>query len=317
MFSLEQIGSDGASNRMVSRPGPAVTVLSMIFLIFAIATVVSAQMGVPQGSSPLYSSKPYEPAAPSGLPKVLKEVGIDQKLNQPLPAHAVFKDETGAAIKLGDYFGKRPIVMALVYYDCPMLCTQVLNGMISSFKTLSLKPGEDFDIISISFDPRETAALAAAKKKVYVNYLPEANRAGATTGWHFLTGDEENIRRVTEAVGFRYRFDQATNQFAHASAIYVVTPDGKLSHYFYGIEYAPRDLRLGLVEASQNKIGSTVDQLMLYCYHYDPETGKYGAVVLNLIRLGGVITIFAIALLLFILRKRGANRIRLQAGGLT
>jgi protein SCO1/2 len=320
MFSLEQIKSEDVSNRMVSRPVQwrlLVAVFLMIFLIFAFATVVSAQMGVPQGSSPLYSSKPYEPAAPSGLPKVLKEVGIDQKLNQPLPADAVFKDETGAAIKLGDYFGKRPIVMALVYYDCPMLCTQVLNGMISSFKTLSLKPGEDFDIISISFDPRETAALADAKKKVYVNYLPEPKRAGANTGWHFLTGDEENIRRVTEAVGFRYRFDQATNQFAHASAIYVVTPDGKLSHYFYGIEYAPRDLRLGLVEASQNKIGSAVDQLMLYCYHYDPETGKYGAVVLNLIRLGGVITIFAIVLLLFMLRKRGANRIRLQAGGLT
>jgi protein SCO1 len=196
-----------------------------------------------------------------------------------------------------------------------MLCTQVLNGMISSFKTLSLKPGQDFDVISISFDPRETPALAAAKKNVYVNYLPESKRAGAHTGWHFLTGNEENIRRVTEAIGFRYRFDQSTNQFAHASAIYVVTPEGKLSHYFYGIEYAPRDLRLGLVEASQNQIGSTVDQLMLYCYHYDPETGKYGAVVMNMIRLGGVITVFCIGLLLLVLRKRNSARVHLQAGG--
>ena len=289
--------------------------LSSLCLLFLCSQAVPAQMGRPQGASPLYSSKPYEPSAPTGLPSALKEVGIDQKLNQPLPADAVFKDETGNEVKLGSYFGKRPIVVSLVYYDCPMLCTQVLNGMIASFKTFSLKPGQDFDIISISFDPRETPALAAAKKNVYVNYLPESKRAGANTGWHFLTGDEENIRRVTEAIGFHYRFDQSTNQFAHASAIYVVTPEGKLSHYFYGIEYAPRDLRLGLVEASQNKIGSTVDQLMLYCYHYDPATGKYGAVVMNMIRLGGVITVFCIGLLLLLLRKRNSARAHLQAGG--
>ena len=284
-------------------------------LLFLCSQAVSAQMGRPRGASPLYSSKPYEPSAPSGLPSVLKEVGIDQKLNQPLPGDAVFKDETGNEVRLDSYFGKRPIVLALVYYDCPMLCTQVLNGMVGSFKTLSLKPGEDFDVISISFDPRETPALAAAKKNLYVNNLPESKRSGATAGWHFLTGNEENIKRVTEAVGFRYRFDQSTNQFAHASAIYVVTPEGKLSHYFYGIEYAPRDLRLGLVEASQNQIGSTVDQLMLYCYHYDPETGKYGAVVMNMIRLGGVITVFCIGLLLLVLRKRNSARVHLQAGG--
>jgi protein SCO1/2 len=272
-------------------------------------------MGRPRGASPLYSSKPYEPSAPTGLPSALKEVGIDQKLNQPLPADAVFKDETGNEVKLGSYFGKRPIVLSLVYYDCPMLCTQVLNGMIASFKTLSLNPGQDFDVISISFDPRETPALAASKKNTYVNYLPASKRAGANTGWHFLTGNEENIRRVTEAIGFHYRFDQSTNQFAHASAIYVITPEGKLSHYFYGIEYAPRDLRLGLVEASQNKIGSAVDQLMLYCYHYDPETGRYGAVVMNMIRLGGVVTVFGIGLLLLVLRKRNAARVHLQAGG--
>jgi len=272
-------------------------------------------MGRPRGASPLYSSKPYEPSAPSGLPSVLKEVGIDQKLNQPLPGDAVFKDETGNEVRLASYFGKRPIVLALVYYDCPMLCTQVLNGMVGSFKTLSLKPGEDFDVISISFDPRETPALAAAKKNLYVNNLPESKRSGATAGWHVLTGNEENIKRVTEAVGFRYRFDQSTNQFAHASAIYVVTPEGKLSHYFYGIEYAPRDLRLGLVEASQNKIGTAVDQLMLYCFHYDPEKGQYGWIVMNIIRLGGVITLIGIGVLLLVLRKRNSARVRLHAGG--
>jgi protein SCO1 len=291
--------------------------ISIVCVLFISGTLASAQMGVPQGSSPLYSSKPYEPSTPSGLPAALKDVGIDQKLNQPLPADAVFKDETGAEVKLGNYFGKRPIVLSLVYYDCPMLCTQILNGMIASFKTLSLKPGEDFDVISISFDARETPALAAAKKTVYVNYLPMSKRAGANAGWHFLTGNEENIRRVTEAVGFRFRFDQPTNQFAHASAIYVVTPEGKLSHYFYGVEYAPRDLRLGLVEASQNKIGSIADQLMLYCYHYDPESGRYGAVVMNIMRLGGVVTLVGIGLLLLFLRRRNVNRVPVQAGGAT
>jgi Uncharacterized protein SCO1/SenC/PrrC, involved in biogenesis of respiratory and photosynthetic systems len=187
--------------------------------------------------------------------------------------------------------------------------------MIGSFKTLSLKPGQDFDVVSISFDSRETPTLAAAKKNLYVNNLPEPKRADATAGWHFLTGDEENIHRVTDAVGFRYRFDTSTNQFAHASAIYVVTPEGKLSHYFYGIEYAPRDLRLALVEASQNKIGSVVDQLMLYCYHYDPATGRYGAIVINIIRLGGVVTLIGIALMFLLMRKRNSARVRLQAGG--
>ena len=294
----------------------AIVILS-ICVISALSSRVTAQMGVPQGGSPLYSAKPYEPSAPSGLPSALKEVGIDQKLNEQLPSDANFKDETGRDVKLGNYFGKRPIVLSLVYYDCPMLCTQILNGMIASFKTLSLKPGEDFDVLSISFDPRETPALAAAKKNVYVNYLPDAKRAGANSGWHFLTGDEPNIRRVTDAVGFHYRFDQSTNQFAHASAIYVVTPEGKLSHYFYGIEYAPRDLRLGLVEASQNKIGSPVDQLMLYCYHYDPATGRYGAVVMNIVRLGGVVTVIGVVLLLLLLRRRNGARMRLQTGGAT
>lgn len=293
------------------------SVVSSVILVLLFAPVAVGQMGVPQSGSPLYSSKPYEPTAPTGLPPALKEIGIDQKLNQQLPVNAVFKDETGANVKLESYFGKRPIVLSLVYYDCPMLCTQILNGMIASFKTLSLKPGEDYDIISISFDPRETPALAAAKKATYVNYFPESKRAGAANGWHFLTGDEENIHRVTEAVGFRYQFDPTTNQFAHASAIYVLTPEGKLSHYFYGVEYAPRDLRLGLVEASQNKIGNTVDQLMLYCYHYDPATGRYGAVVLNLIRIGGVVTLLAILIMFLVLRKRNAARIRLQAGGAT
>lgn len=186
-----------------------------------------------------------------------------------------------------------------------MLCNQVLNGMASAFRVMSFRPGHEFEVITVSFDSRETPSLATGKKSTYVAYLPEEKRAGAASGWHFLTGDETNIKRLTDAIGFRYHFDEATNQFAHASAIYVATPQGKLARYFYGIEYPPRDLRLGLIEASENKIGSPVDQLLLYCFHYDPATGKYGAVVMNMIRLGGIATVVAMLTLLLLLRRRG------------
>jgi len=229
----------------------------------------------------------------------------------------VFRNERGETVQLGDYFGKKPVVVSLVYYQCPMLCNQVLNGMVSAFKVLSFKAGDEFDVVTISFDPRETPALAAAKKKTYVGYLPEAKRAPAQNGWHFLTGDSESIKRLTDAVGFHYHFDEATNQFAHASAIMVATSEGKLARYFYGIEYAPKDLRLGLIEASQHKIGSPMDQLLLYCYHYDPATGKYGAVVMNMIRLGGIATLIAMVAMFFVMRRRGAAQIRLRPGGPT
>jgi protein SCO1/2 len=245
----------------------------------------------------------------------LDEVGIDQKLNEQLPLDLSFRNEKGETVKLGQYFGKKPVVMALVYYECPMLCNQMLNGMISAFRVMAFKPGEEFDVVTVSFDPRETPANAAAKKKTYIDYLPEAKRASAANGWHFLTGDAANIDAITKAIGFRYNFDEATNQFAHASAIYVATPHGRLARYFYGIEYAPRDLRLGLIEASENKIGSPMDQLMLYCYHYDPATGRYGAAVINLIRAGGVVTLIAIAALLLTLRRRGSHQHQAPAGG--
>ena len=251
----------------------------------------------------------------NGLPKALNEVKIEQKLNEQLPLDIVFRNEQGETVRLADYFGKKPVVLALVYYQCPMLCNQVLNGMVTSFKVLNFKAGEEFDVVTVSFDPLESANLASAKKKTYVDYLPEAKRASANKGWHFLTGDQENIRRLTEAIGFHYYFDAATDQFAHASAIYVATPEGKLSHYFYGIEYAPKDLRLALVEASANKIGSAVDQLLLYCYHYDPATGKYGAVIMNMMRIAGIITLIAMAIMFIMLRRRTAARTRLHSGG--
>ena len=268
-------------------PRAGIVVCFLSLLILATFITVNAQPGAPGPSSPLYGARPETGQVASGLPKALQEVGIDQKLNGQLPLDLVFRNESGEPVKLGSYFGKKPVILSFVYYECPMLCTQVLNGMVSAFKVLSFKAGTEFDVVTVSFDPREGPALASAKKKTYLGYLPEAKRTTAPDGWHFLTGDEESIRRLTEAAGFRYHFDEGTNQFAHASAIMVATPQGKLARYFYGIEYSPKDLRLGLVEASQNKIGSPMDQLLLYCYHYDPATGKYGAVVMNMVRIGG------------------------------
>jgi protein SCO1/2 len=264
-----------------------------------------AQFSQTQGNSPLYSSRPYEARAPSGLPKALDGVGIDQKLNEQLPLDLTFKDENGVSVKLGDYFGKKPVVLSLVYYQCPMLCNQVLNGMVTAFKVMNFKAGQEFEVVTVSFDPHETPALAAAKKTTYVNYLPADRRAGAAASWHFLTGDEANIKKITDAVGFRYHWDEPTKQFVHASGIFVTTPEGKLARYFYGIEYAPRDLRLGLIEAADNKIGSPVDQLLLYCYHYDPADGRYGFGVMRAMKIGGVITVIAIVVMLLALRGRG------------
>ena len=301
------------SQRLVSRR--LLTFFLLLLTAHCSLLTASAQFSQTQGNSPLYSSRPYEARAPSGLPKALNDVGIDQKLNAQLPLDLVFRNEEGQSVRLGDYFGKKPVLLSLVYYQCPMLCNQVLNGMVTSFRVMAFQPGQEFEVVTVSFDPRETAALATAKKNTYVNYLPEARRSNAINGWHFLTGDEANIKRLTDAVGFRYHFDEATNQFVHASAIYLTTPQGKLARYFYGIEYAPRDLRLGLIEASENKIGSPVDQLLLYCYHYDPATGKYGAAVMNLMRLGGIVTLIGLLALLFSLRRRGRAQVAWRTGG--
>ena len=271
---------------------------------------------VPRYDSPLYAPAPETGRVANGLPKALQEVGIDQRLNEQVPLDLTFKDEAGRPVQLGSYFGSRPVVLSLVYYDCPMLCTKVLNGMLASFRAMSFNIGEQYTVVTVSFDPRETPALAASKKETYVKAY---NRPRAADGWHFLTGDEAAIKRLTNAVGFRYNFDPATGQFAHASGIMVLTPQGKLARYFYGIEYAPKDLRLGLIEASANKIGSPVDQLLLYCYHYDPATGKYGAAVMNIMRAGGILTVITITALILLLRRRGgpvkAGPKELNAGG--
>ncbi len=226
------------------------------------------------------------PAAPP--PQILNNIAIDQKLNAPVPLELPFRDENGNAVKLGDYFGQRPVVLALVYYDCPMLCTEVLNGMVSAFSLVNFEIGKDYEVVTVSFDPREKPELAREKKATYLRRL---GKAGAERGWHFLTGDAASINALTQAVGFHYQWDAQTQQFAHATAIMVLTPQGKLAQYFYGVEYSPKDLRLGLVQASQGHIGTVVDQVLLYCYHYDPRTGKYGAVISRVLKIAGVLTI--------------------------
>ena len=219
------------------------------------------------------------------LPGALLGIGIDQKLDQQVPMNLSFVDEGGATVSLSSFFhSKKPVILALVYYRCPMLCTQILTGLESSLKVVSFNPGQDFEVVAVSFDPKDTWQLAAAKKQTY---LKRYGRANTANGWHFLTGDEANIKALTDAVGFHYKYDPVTDQFAHASGVQILTPDGRLSRYFYGVEYSPRDMRLGLVEASQNKIGSPVDQILLFCYHYDPSTGKYGALVMRMVRVAG------------------------------
>jgi protein SCO1/2 len=204
-------------------------------------------------------------------------------------------------VKLGDYFGSKPVVLAFVYYTCPMLCSQVMNGISSSLKAVPFEIGKEFDVVLISFDPRDTPAVAAEKKRAHMEYWDAQATAGA---WHFLTGDEVNIERVTSAAGFNYRWDEVSGQFAHVSGVLVATRDGRLSRYFYGVEYSPKELRFALVESGEGRIGSVVDELLLYCYHYDPAAGQYGLVVMNLVRLGGVLTVaLMLGFILFMVRK--------------
>jgi len=236
-----------------------------------------------------------------GLPAMVRGVGIDQNLNAQIPLELNFKDETGQTVRLGQYFRQKPVVLAFVYYECPMLCDMVLNGLTHTMEQTTLDLGKDFDVVTVSFNPRETWQIAGAKKS---NYVEKYQRKGAAEGWHFLTGTEENIKKVADTAGFHYKWDPITKQFAHAAGIMVLTPEGKIARYFYGIEYKPRDFRLGLVEASKNKIGSPVDAIMLFCFHYDPMTGKYGLVISRVIRTLGSATVLALGMLLFVLIRR-------------
>lgn len=236
------------------------------------------------------------------IPGALKGVGIDQRLDAQIPLNLIFKDEAGRSAPLSTYFtGKKPVVFTLVYYRCPMLCNEILNGLVSALSVVSLNPGRDFEVVAVSFDPKDTPEIAAQKK---ASYLRRYRRPNTANGFHFLTGDEANIKALTDAVGFHYTYDPKTDQFAHASAVMVATPQGHLSKYFYGVEYSSRDLRLGLVQASDNKIGTPVDQILLFCFHYDPTTGKYGAVAMNSIRVAGAGFVLVCGAFLFVALRR-------------
>jgi len=266
-------------------------------LLAGLALTVSAQAqiyGPPQGQV-------YAPA------RLLKSVGISQNIGTAVPLDAPFVDESGRDVFLRSYLDK-PVILALVYYQCPSLCNMVLEGVLTSVDGLELKAGKDYEVVVVSFDPRETAEMAKAKKADYLAHHPKTSAAGL----HFLTGPETSSKALANTVGFRYAFDSLTNQYAHSSAIMILTPGGRVARYFYGIQYPPRDVRLGLIEASQEKLGSPTDQVLLYCFHYDPVTGKYAVVVMNVLRLGALITLGALGTFLVVMLLRDR---RLAHGG--
>jgi protein SCO1/2 len=262
----------------------------MASVMALVSAVVSAQGIAPDAGMPS-----------NQVPGVLGKVSFEQHLNEQLPLDLVFKDETGRDVKLGDYFGKKPVVLTFVYYECPMLCTQVLNGLASALSVIDESIGKEFDVVTVSFDPRETPVLAAGKKQAY---LDRYKRAGADRGWHFLTGQQASIDALTKAAGFSYAWDDSTQQFAHASGVVVATPDGTLANYFFGIDYSPRDLKFALIESSQGKVGKFAEKVLLYCYHFNPATGQYGFVAMRAVRIGGAVTLAALVGFVFVSLRR-------------
>jgi protein SCO1/2 len=275
-------------------------VIAAVILAFAAAAVAEAQ------TIPASVGK-----SSAGLPSQLQNVGFEPPLNAQLPLDLAFRDESGREVTLREYSGQRPVVLALVYYGCPMLCNQVEMGVVGTLKMLSFTPGHDYEVVFVSFDPRENPAMAAQKKESAMSHF---GRRETASGWHFLTGSQESIAALTKAANFRYSFDTRINIFAHASGIMLLTPDGRISRYFYGVEYPSRDVRLGLVDASAGKIGTPIDRLLLYCFEYNPESARYSATILKIVRLGGLLTIFTIvaAILLFRRRDLRATSAKLQ-----
>ena len=270
----------------------ATTISRMLAVTLLATTVLSVSawgQGITQG--------PLSPPA-NVRPPGLKNVGIEQNLNEQIPPGLTFRDETGKTVTLGDYFGKKPMILNLVYYQCPMLCGEVLTGLESALRVLKFDVGKEFDVLTVSFDPKETPEMASAKK---AEYLKRYGRPGAADGWHFLTGPAGSIDALTKAAGFQYQYDPRSGQFAHATAIMVLTPEGKIAQYYYGVEFAPKDLRLGLIQASENKIGTVVDQVLLYCYHYDPDTGKYGAIISRVLQLAAGATVLILGTFLIVM----------------
>jgi protein SCO1/2 len=244
---------------------------------------------------------PIPARAHTTLPAIFNDVGFDQRLDEQVPLDATFRDETGRAVTLGEYFGRRPVILVPVYYSCTTLCPILLDGLARSLRPVSFDMGKDFDIVTVTINPRETPAQAAAKKE---QASRRYGRPGAANGWHFLTGEEASIRRLMKAIGFRYTYDAKTDQYAHAAGVVILTPQGRTAHYFYGIDLSPRDLRLGLIEAADNKIGSPIDQVLLFCYHYDPLTGRYGLIIMNVIRLAGLATVLVLGAFIVVMVRR-------------
>ncbi len=286
--------------------------LSTLAVILTMLAACGASFGQKNEhyNSPLYSPRYYDPAqtTSNGLPDALQTVGIEQKLGDQLPLDTELKDEDGNTVRLNQYFSKgKPVILALVYYECPMLCTQVLNGITGSLKGINLDAGKDFDVVAISFDPRDNDKPDLAKNKK-ANYVEHYNRPGTENGWHFLTGSQDSIKAVTDAAGFKYEWDDKTQQFAHAAGVMVVTPEGKMSRYFYGIDYAPKDIKFGIMDSAQDRVGSPSEQLLLYCYHYDPASGKYGFAILRVMRIAGVATLIGMGLMGFVFWRRNKRK---------
>ena len=275
--------------------------ISGVFALLLCASAASAQ-AVPDNTG----------TASQNMPAVLRNVGFEPQLNSRLPLDLAFRDETGRNVQFRDYFNQRPVVLALVYYGCPMLCDQVEQGVVGTLRMLSFKPGRDYDVVFVSFDSRETSEMAAQKKEVAMTHF---RRPETSNGWHFLTGSKESVDALTKGANFRYSFDRKSGLFAHASGIMLLTPQGRVAQYYYGIEYAPRDIQLGLIEASKGKIGNVVDQVLLYCYHYDPRQGRYGTAIFNVLRLSALATVLALGGFMLIMFRR--DSLAAHKGGLT
>ena len=249
----------------------------------------------------LVALNPIPASAHTTLPLVFNEVGFDQRMNEQVPLDAMFRDETGRTVRLGEYFGQRPVILVPVYYSCTTLCPILLDGLARSLRPVSFEMGKDFDVVTVTINPREKPAQAAAKEE---QAMRGYGRPGAVNGWHFLTGEEASIRPLMKAIGFRYTYDEKSDQYAHAAGVVILTPQGRTARYFYGIDLSPRDLRLGLIEAADNKIGSPIDQALLYCYRYDLTTGKYGLIVMNVLRLAGLGTVLALGTFILLMLRR-------------
>ena len=284
--------------------------LALLGLLSLVALPLCAQ-DARAGAAGLQPSS--DGSTPNQRPPILQQVGIDQHLNQQLPLNLHFRDEAGNLVTLGDYFHQRPVILSLVYYRCPMLCGEVLNGLTSSLNVVNFNLGRDFDVVSVSIDPHETPDVARKIKEVYLRRYSR-HSPSSEQGWHFLTGNQDQIEQLAQAVGFRYVYDPRINQYAHASGIQVVTPEGRLSQYYYGIEYSPKDLRLGLIEASKNHIGTVVDKLILYCYHYDPTTGHYGAIAMRILRISGIVTVLLLGGFIVTMARRDVRAGRQNTG---